>query len=202
MNNNIFSISLIVATQLMLSACGDDSELLRRSSSQQQDAKPSQAISLPLKNPSFEQSEQQLQGWGFSQHAGVQAYAVSIDTTNSTDGKNSYRIERKQVQAWGMIKQQLPLDSATGKSIKLTAMVKSENLGPNGFDLNLVFRKANRKFIGKISTEAITGSNNWQRVEATGIVPAHTAYLQVTAVLNDAGTAWVDDIRVTLSEKE
>ncbi|MEW8284847.1 MAG: hypothetical protein AB2672_19605 [Candidatus Thiodiazotropha endolucinida] len=201
MKNNTFSLSLIVTTSLMFAACGDDIEPPHRSPSIQQDTRPPQAISLPLKNPSFEQSGQYLEGWGFSQHAGEQAYAVSIDTTDSTDGKNSYRIERKLVQAWGMIYQWLPLDNAAGKSIILTAMMKSENLGPDGFDLNMVFRKANRKVIGNIGTEAITGTNNWQRIVVTGVVPAHTAHLQITAVLNDAGTAWLDDVRVSITDE-
>ncbi|MEW7996852.1 MAG: hypothetical protein G8D81_17175 [gamma proteobacterium symbiont of Clathrolucina costata] len=201
MKNNVFSLSLIVAASLMFAACSDDIDPPHQNPSQQQDTQPPQAISLPLKNPSFEQSDQHLNGWGFSQHAGEQAYAVSVDTTDSTDGKNSYRIERKLVQAWGMINQWLPLDNATGKSIKLTAMIKSENLGPDGFDLNLVFRKANRKVIGKIGTEAITGTNSWQRVVVTGVVPAHTAHLQITAVLNDAGTAWLDDVRVSITDE-
>ncbi|MES9948549.1 MAG: hypothetical protein ABW118_06295 [Candidatus Thiodiazotropha sp.] len=201
MKNYLFSLSLIVTASLMFTACSDDIETPHRNPSQQQDTRPAQAIALPLKNPSFEQSDQYLEGWGFSQHAGEQAYAVSIDTTDSTDGKNSYRIERKLVQAWGMINQWLPLDNATGKSIKLTAMIKSENLGPDGFGLNLVFRKANRKVIGTIATEAITGTNDWRRVVVTGVIPADTAHLQITAVLNDAGTAWLDDVRVSIADE-
>ncbi|MEW8126207.1 MAG: hypothetical protein AB2749_13515 [Candidatus Thiodiazotropha endolucinida] len=201
MKNNTFSLSLIATLSLMFTACGDAIEPPHQSPSQQQHTQLPQAISLALKNPSFEQSDQYLKGWRFSQHAGEQAYAVSIDTTDSTDGKNSYRIERKLVQAWGMISQWLPLDNATGKSIKLTAMIKSENLGPEGFDLNLVFRKANRKVIGNIGTEAITGTNSWQRIVVTGVIPAHTAHLQITAVLNDAGTAWLDDVRVNITDE-
>ncbi|MES9825321.1 MAG: hypothetical protein ABW127_12920 [Candidatus Thiodiazotropha endolucinida] len=201
MKNNTSSLSLIVTTSLMFAACGDDIEAPHRSPSQLQYTQPPQAISLPLKNPSFEESDQRIIGWDFSQHAGEQAYAVSIDTTDSTDGKNSYRIERKLVQHWGMINQWLPLDNATGKSIKLTAMIKSENLGPDGFDLNLVFRKANRKVIGNIGTEAITGTNNWERIVATGVIPDHTAHLQITAVLNDAGTAWMDDVRISITDE-
>ncbi|MES9861296.1 MAG: hypothetical protein ABW157_04340 [Candidatus Thiodiazotropha sp. LLP2] len=202
MKDNWFSLSMIVTTSLIFASCGYDSELAHRSPLQQQDAKSAQAASLQLKNPSFEQSDKFPKGWGFSQHAGEPAYAVSIDTTNSTDGKNSYRIERKLVQAWGMVNQWLPLDNATGKSIKLTAMIKSENLGAAGFDLNLVFRKANRKFIEKVGSEAITGTNDWQKIEVTGVVPAGTAHLQITGVLNDAGTAWLDDIQVRIVEKD
>jgi hypothetical protein len=99
-----------------------------------------------------------------------------------------------------MINQWLPLDNAKGKTIRLSAMIKSENLGPDGFDLNLVFRNANRKVIGSIGTKAITGTNNWQRVEVSGTVPAHTAHLQITAVLNDAGTAWLDDVQTSVTD--
>ncbi|MEW8033107.1 MAG: hypothetical protein AB2777_21735, partial [Candidatus Thiodiazotropha endolucinida] len=67
--------------------------------------------------------------------------------------------------------------------------------------LNLVFRKANRKVIGNIGTEAITGTNSWQRIVVTGVIPAHTAHLQITAVLNDAGTAWLDDVRVNITDE-
>ncbi|RLW51637.1 MAG: hypothetical protein B6D70_02530 [gamma proteobacterium symbiont of Stewartia floridana] len=190
----------MVTALLLLSACSDKNQTAEQSLPQEKP--PLQAISLPLKNPSFEQSDQFVKGWGFSQHAGEPAYEVSIDTSDSTDGKHSYRIERKLVQAWGMINQWLPLESAVGKSIKLSAMIKSEALGPKGFDLSLVFRKANKKFISEIASEIVTGSHEWQRLEVVAVVPAKTAHLQVTAVLNDAGTAWLDDVQLTLIDKQ
>ncbi|MBW9257937.1 MAG: hypothetical protein K1562_09970 [Candidatus Thiodiazotropha sp. (ex. Lucinisca nassula)] len=202
MNNNMFSLFFVVAASLLLSACSDENQPADQSPSSQQQSQPVQITSLPLKNPSFEQSDQFVKGWGFSQHAGEPAYEVSIDTTDSTDGKHSYRIERKLVQAWGMINQWLPLDSAVGKSIKLSAMVKSEALGPKGFDLSLVFRKANKKFISEISSEIVTGTHGWQRLEVAAVVPARTAHLQITAVLNDAGTAWLDDVQLTFIDKQ
>lgn len=196
----MFSLFWMVTALLLLSACSDKNQTAEQSLPQEKP--PLQAISLPLKNPSFEQSDQFVKGWGFSQHAGEPAYEVSIDTSDSTDGKHSYRIERKLVQAWGMINQWLPLDSAVGKSIKLSAMIKSEALGPKGFDLSLVFRKANKKFISEIASEIVTGSHEWQRLEVVAVVPAKTAHLQVTAVLNDAGTAWLDDVQLTLIDKQ
>ncbi|ODB94999.1 hypothetical protein A3194_20260 [Candidatus Thiodiazotropha endoloripes] len=201
MKTNQFSLSMIVAAMLTLTACSDRNQSDEQTPLQQQQSQPAQTISLPLKNPSFEESDQFVKGWGFSQHAGEPAYEVSIDTTDSTDGKNSYRIERKLVQAWGMINQWLPLDSTVGKSIKLSAMIKSEALGPKGFDLSLVFRKANKKFISEISSEIVTGNREWQRIEVTAVVPAKAAHLQITAVLNDAGTAWLDDVQLTLVHK-
>lgn len=199
MKISTFSLSSIITVFFMQAAFCNDVEPPRQSLSRIECA---QAVSLPLQNPSFEQSDQYVKGWGFSQHAGEPAYALSVDTSESTDGKNSFRIERKQVQAWGMINQSLPLDNAKGKFIKLSAMVKSKDLGPDGFNLNLVFQKANRKFIDKISTETITGTNNWQAIEVKGVVPAHTAYLQVTAILNDAGTAWVDDFQLSIIDEK
>ncbi|MCG8123445.1 MAG: hypothetical protein JAY83_05675 [Candidatus Thiodiazotropha endolucinida] len=194
------SLFWMVTASLLLSACSDKNQMAEQSLPQEKP--PLQAISLPLKNPSFEESDQFVKGWGFSQHAGEPAYEVSIDTSDSTDGKHSYRIERKLVQAWGMINQWLPLDSAEGKSIKLSAMIKSEALGPKGFDLSLVFRKANKKFISEIASEIVTGTHGWQRLEVVAVVPAKTAHLQITAVLNDAGTAWLDDVQLTLIDKQ
>lgn len=196
----MFSLFWMVTASLLLSACSDKNQMAEQSLPQEKP--PLQAISLPLKNPSFEESDQFVKGWGFSQHAGEPAYEVSIDTSNSTDGKHSYRIERKLVQAWGMINQWLPLDSAEGKSIKLSAMIKSEALGPKGFDLSLVFRKANKKFISEIASEIVTGTHGWQRLEVVAVVPAKTAHLQITAVLNDAGTTWLDDVQLTLIDKQ
>ncbi|MBV2091757.1 MAG: hypothetical protein KUF72_12815 [Candidatus Thiodiazotropha sp. (ex Ctena orbiculata)] len=202
MNNNLFYFLLMVAALLLLVACSNENPSVEQSTPPQPQSQPAQMISLPLKNPSFEQSDRFVKGWGFSQHAGEPAYEVSIDTTESTNGKHSYRIERKLVQAWGMINQWLPLDSAVGKSIKLSAMIKSEALGPKGFDLSLVFRKANKKFISEISSEIVTGSHGWQRLEVVAVVPAKTAHLQITAVLNDAGTAWLDDVQLSLVDKQ
>ncbi|MET0028751.1 MAG: hypothetical protein ABW101_14075 [Candidatus Thiodiazotropha sp.] len=200
----MFSPFYAVSCSFMLIACAGDSEATEQglSSAQNQQAKPAQTISLPLVNPSFEASDQLVKGWAFAQHAGEPSYSVSIDSTESADGKNSYRIERKKVQAWGMLNQWIKLDDAIGKSVKLSAMVKSETLGPNGFDLNLVFRKANRKFISSVGSEAVTGSNDWHRIEVIGVVPAGTAHLQVTAVLNDAGTAWLDDVRLSITDEQ
>jgi hypothetical protein len=195
---NILSDFIIVILSLLLTACG--SEVAQQSQLQQQTALPKTTL-LPLKNPSFEESDQHVKSWGFSQHAGEPSYLVSIDTNESTEGKNSYRIERKLVQAWGMINQWLPLENAIGKSVTLSAMVKSENLGPKGFDLSLVFRKANRKYISAVDSAIVTGSNGWQRIEVTSIVPAHTAHLQITAVLNDAGTAWLDDVELSITDQ-
>ncbi|MCG7955633.1 MAG: hypothetical protein JAY91_08935 [Candidatus Thiodiazotropha endolucinida] len=200
MSNRMFSLFWMVTALLLLSACSDKNQTAEQSLPQEKP--PLQAISLPLKNPSFEESDQFVKGWGFSQHAGEPAYEVSIDTSDSTDGKHSYRIERKLVQAWGMINQWLPLDSAVGKSIKLSAMIKSEALGPKGFDLSLVFRKANKKFISEIASEIVTGTHGWQRLEVVAVVPAKTAHLQITAVLNDAGTVWLDDVQLTLIEMQ
>ncbi len=101
-----------------------------------------------------------------------------------------------------MLNQWIKLDNAIGKTIRLSATIKSEALGPNGFDLNLVFRKANRKFISSVGSEAVTGTNDWQRIEVIGVVPANTAHLQVTAVLNDAGTAWLDDVRLSITDEK
>ncbi|MES9972252.1 MAG: hypothetical protein ABW092_19640 [Candidatus Thiodiazotropha sp.] len=201
MKNNKLSLSLMVAAALMLVACNGNAESPSQNPSQQQKIQSTKTISLPLKNPSFEASDQYLEGWGFSQHAGKPSYLVSVDTSESTDGKNSYRIERKLVQSWGMVYQWLPLEDASGKSITLSAMIKSENLGPDGFDISLVFRKANRRFISEIGSEVVTGTNQWQRITATGVVPDNTAQLQITAVLNDAGTAWLDDVRVSISDE-
>ncbi|MCG7873680.1 MAG: hypothetical protein N0C81_05745 [Candidatus Thiodiazotropha lotti] len=198
----MFYLFLMVTVSLMLSACSGENQLAEQGPPPQQQSQSAQSISLPLKNPSFEQSDQFVKGWGFSQHAGEPAYEVSIDTSDSTDGKHSYRIERKLVQAWGMINQWLPLDSAVGKSVKLSAMIKSEALGAKGFDISLVFRKANKKFISEISSEIVTGSHEWQRIEVTAVVPAKAAHLQITAVLNDAGTAWLDDVQLTLFDKQ
>ncbi|MCG8053590.1 MAG: hypothetical protein JAZ15_20540, partial [Candidatus Thiodiazotropha endolucinida] len=87
MSNRMFSLFWLVTASLLLSACSDKNQTAEQSLPQEKP--PLQAISLPLKNPSFEESDQFVKGWGFSQHAGEPAYEVSIDTSDSTDGKHS-----------------------------------------------------------------------------------------------------------------
>ncbi len=49
---------------------------------------------------------------------------------------------------------------------------------------------------------AIYGTRDWERVEATLDVPPGTAFLMLRCVLKGVGTAWFDDIEVTVLSKD
>ena len=185
---------------LVLSACGQQSEEPVKTPPKPEKVDPEKVYLVPLKNPGFEAAIDNLAGWKVSQHAGLPSYETAIDTESAGEGKNSFRIKRINKEWWGMVDQQLPLSKQAGKPISLTAKVKGENLAAKGFVVQLIFRKRGGRYISKLTSEPLTGTTDWHTIKIQGKVPPNTGELQVSGVLQDAGTAWFDDIRVYIHE--
>lgn len=154
-----------------------------------------------LENPGFEASADSVVGWKLTQHAGVDAYEMGVDTSTAAEGKNSFRIKRIVEQFWGMVSQRLPLPMSAGKQIELTAKVKGENLGDRGFIVMLVFRQVSGQYISRMKSKPLTGSGDWQTVKLSGVIPPQTGLIDVSGTLEDEGVAWFDDVNVVVTNK-
>lgn len=180
--NKIFAVCGLVA--LACAACSHGGA----------DASASSGTSLTVANPGFEQAAdgQNIPGWSFTQHAGVQAYNVSLDNSAPAQGKVSLKMTRTQPQVYGSITQTLPLKGYAGKTVRVTAKMKSDGVGDKGWKLFMSARGQRTV----IYSDAMTGTTPWKDVAVEVKITPEVDELLIGATLLDAGTGWVDDVQV------
>lgn len=154
-----------------------------------------------LKNPGFEESPDRPVGWIVSQHAGVQAYRTEIDKKQKADGKHSFRIERQTKQTYGLISQRVAVKGADGKTMRLTASLRTRKVGPRGWLLVVNFVTGTGAIISQARSKPLTGDTDWKTVILEQQVPAQTAQLSIGVMLLDGGTGWVDSVSLQLTDK-
>lgn len=160
------------------------------------------AVDIPLVNAGFEApaTGPKAPGWVPTQHWGLQKnYEWSVDTGNASEGKSSYRIKRLSEQSFGMIQQPVRVDAFAGKTLEFSAMLKTDDVGPEGW--LLVVNVENRNAIlEQIRSEPVTGKQNWKRNSVRIKLPPDAFELKLGIMLLDAGTGWVDDVKLRVVE--
>ena len=146
---------------------------------------------LPVVNGGFEQaaSADRIPGWTKAQHAGVQAYDMSIDRASAAEGHASFRMRRLREQVYGLLSQTLDVSAYAGKTLELSAKVKTEDVGPGGW---VLFIDA----AGGRESVAATGTGKWRALKVRLKVGAGTPSVTIGAMLLDRGTAWLDDVQL------
>jgi hypothetical protein len=157
------------------------------------------ATEIKLVNPSFEEPANgaRAPGWSASQHYGAtRDYQWSVDeTTVASDGKASYQIKRLNPQAFGMINQAVLVAAHAGKTLEFSAMLKTDAVGPEGWLLTVNIENRNT-ILEQVRSEPATGTQSWKRHNLRFKLPADVYELKLGVMLLDAGTGWVDDIKL------
>jgi hypothetical protein len=178
--NGAVRIFLVVATAVSMCACGQQAS--------------SSGRPIALTNGDFEQpgSGSAIPGWQYVHHAGVDAYTVSLDTDSPAQGKASAKMKRTQPQVYGTLSQLVSMKGNEGKTVRVTARMKSDSVGEKGWKL---FMSA-RGLHGNVYSEPMTGTTPWKEVRIEAKMPPGVDQLNLGATLLDAGTGWVDDVQV------
>jgi hypothetical protein len=156
------------------------------------------ATDIKLVNPSFEEPANgaRAPGWFPTQHYGAtRDYEWAIDTDSASEGKASYRIKRLRPQAFGMIVQGVVINAHAGKTLELSAMMKTDEVGPEGWVL--VVNVENRNAVTQqVRSDPATGTHDFRQHNVRFKLPADAYELKIGVMLLDAGTGWVDDIKL------
>jgi hypothetical protein len=158
---------------------------------------------IALVNPGFEAAAaggETVPGWRLAQHAGAPAYAMSIDTATAASGHASFRMQRLSPQVYGSIVQQVAVpDAARGRSVTLSARMKTQDVGRKGWVLilTIVADAGNRQ----VRAEAQTGTHDFADVAVGAHLPDDARAVEVSALLLDEGTGWLDDVRLRIDER-
>lgn len=149
---------------------------------------------IAIANGDFEQpaSGEDIPGWTLTHHAGVVGYKATLDHDGAAQGQSSLRFTRTEPQVYGEIMQQVDLARYAGKTVELSAMLKSADVGPKGWKL---FINGNAKHTLAYSP-GMKGSEGWQRQSVQLKLPAQIGEVTVGATLLDSGTGWLDDVQL------
>jgi hypothetical protein len=151
---------------------------------------------IDVANAGFEEpgAPNRIPGWTLSQHAGVAAYEMTEDAAAPFAGLASFRLHRTRPQVFGLLFQEVPVDPYAGKTIELSAMARTADVGPLGWVVYI-------DVPGSRETAApLTGTTDWQTVRARVKVPAGTHQISIGAMLLDSGTGWLDDVTLNVVE--
>ena len=153
---------------------------------------------IPLVNAGFEEAgdtRNPVPGWRLNQHAGAPAYDMSIDTETAASGRASFRMRRLTPQFYGSIAQQVAIPKGrSGRSAVLSARMKTRDVGRKGWVLvmTIVGADGNRQ----VRAEPLTGTHEFTDVSIRAKLADDAQAVEVSALLLDEGTAWLDDVHL------
>jgi hypothetical protein len=152
--------------------------------------------SVPVSNAGFEEpgAPDRIPGWTLTQHAGVSAYEMTQDATAPFAGSASFRMRRTQPQVYGLISQEVLIDPHAGKTLELSAMARTKDVGPLGWVLYIDVPGSRE------TATPLTGTTDWQPVRVRLKVPAAVHKVSIGAMLLDGGTGWLDDVKLSVVE--
>ncbi len=153
---------------------------------------------IPLVNAGFEEAgdaHDPVPGWRLTQHAGAPAYDMSIDTETAAAGRASFRMRRLTPQFYGEIAQQVAIPKGRGgRSAVLSARMKTRDVGRKGWVLvmTIVAASGNRQ----VRAEPLSGTHEFTEVSVHAKLPDDAQAVEISALLLDDGTAWLDDVHL------
>ena len=161
-------------------------------------ATPMVATDIKLVNASFEEpaNGSRTPGWFGTQHYGAtRDYEWAVVTDAASDGKASYRIKRLRPQVFGMINQGVAVEEYKGKTLEYSAMMKTDDVGPEGW-LLVVNIESRNALLEQVRSVPATGKHDFKRYSVRFKLPADAYELKLGVMLLDAGTGWVDDVKL------
>jgi len=161
------------------------------------DEAPLAGTGIPLTNAGFEaapDAEGNVPGWSTSQHSGPVSYRKGLDRSVHAKGAASFRIERIREQVYGAIAQTVPIASHVGHTIELSAKMRTDNVGPEGWKLMLTFTGGVPN--PRHEATALTATQEFRTVSVRTRVPSGAQDVEIAAILFDRGTAWLDDVNL------
>jgi hypothetical protein len=91
-----------------------------------------------------------------------------------------------------MIEQDIDATPYAGKTLELSAMSKTREVGENGWKL---FLNGNARDT-LIYSAPLTGTQDWQRQSVSLKVTPFVKRVSIGGILLDAGDAWLDDVEL------
>ena len=168
-----------------------------------------QAAPVALVNPGFESNKPgeggNPEGWVAIQHAGEESYDFPLDSSQRKTGVRSLRIKRIGPEPYGTITQVLPGAPYAGKTVRLSAWIRTEAVpvsrrGGAGLVLSAL-RGSSFLAHDHMKNARVQGTTDWKRYSIELAVPPRTDRLELGATLEGDGTMWIDDVEFEVVDR-
>lgn len=172
-------------------------------------ALPALAAPVPLANPGFESKEPGEggfpRGWAAFQHAGEESYDFVLDSGQKKSGEQSLRIRNIGREPYGTIAQVLPAGPFTGRTVRLSAWMRTEGIperrGRGAGLVLLALRGSTYLAHEAMKTSRVHGTTDWKLYTIELALPPAATRLEIGATLEGGGTLWVDDFELEVVER-
>ncbi len=159
-------------------------------------------VDVPLKNASFNpDTNGQIADWSAVEHSQGKSYSFTLDDKVVYSGTHSARIQRYGSEIYGMLDQNVRISPDwVGKTARLSGALKVEKADGGGGALILQATAGD----GSISTWNHMQENrakntlDWKIYSVDIKVPGNAYFLRVGVMLEDGGTLWADDLKLTI----
>ena len=162
---------------------------------------PAVAFGAPvtLVNPGFESTKPGVrgdpEGWTAIQHAGPLSYTFKLDTGVRHDGAASLRVDNIGSEPFGAVFQQLPAAALRGKTLRLSAWLRTRDAAGSGAVLTLQGMQGGATIAhNHMTTAPVKGTTEWKRYEITLAIPRAADQVEIGAMLQGPGAMWIDDV--------
>ncbi|SET88376.1 S41 family peptidase [Hymenobacter actinosclerus] len=156
-------------------------------------------------NLNFEQravAADSVPGWSTSNGKG---YSIGLDSVEGRQGRYVVRLREAGAKdgQFGRVGQRIPV-WFQGRSITLSGFMKTEQVSASGrVYLTLLQTDAGGATVayGNTARQTVRGTTGWQRYEVTLPLNADATELFFGGILEGQGTAWLDDLQLTIDGK-
>ncbi len=143
-------------------------------------------------------------GW-FCAGSVPQSYTMGIEKGAGQNSKNAATIKSKDgtINGFGTLMQQFNPDKYLGKRVRMSAYVKSENVGKwAGLWLRVDQLDSQRPLsFDNMESRPIKGTTIWKKYEIVLDVPGNASLIAFGALLDGTGQIWFDNITFEIVDK-
>jgi hypothetical protein len=141
-------------------------------------------------------SHGELEGWQTAQPGGMRSYDFDLDTAVKHGRKQSLRIGNTGSGQYGSVFQVIPTDGFRGRTVELSAWIRTAQVTGAGAQLTLISRNGSGAILDHafMNDPGVTGTQDWQRYALRLKVGKDAARLEIGAMLMGPGTMWLDDV--------
>ena len=138
----------------------------------------------------------ELEGWQTVQAGGMRSYDFDLDPAVKHGRKQSLRITSTGSGQYGSVFQLVPVDGLGGRTLELSAWIRTAQVTGAGAQLTLLSRNGSNAIIEHkfMDDPGVTGSQDWQRYAIRMKVSKDAARVEIGALLMGPGTMWLDDV--------
>jgi hypothetical protein len=129
------------------------------------------------------------------------SYEIGPDQTSEFNGQNILTIKstKSKIKGFGNIMNTIKPDLYLGKTVKMTAYVKSKNVKSwAGLWMRVDYYNAAVLAFDNMRTRGIKGTNDWTKYEVVLFVPLESTSISYGVLLDETGQIWFKDLKLEI----